>query len=219
MRNPGGFLSYVNQLLSLVMPDQWRAMGFEVRATSEWVITFSRALEQAKALGAPQSLIDLYEQIKRAIVDANARFRGRTEPLSLDGLALERPPARNAQGNLLAYTKPLIVLIDELSASAAEIFAAGIRDNARGMLVGWRTMGAGGSVTTLPAGSYSLGSASVTESLMNRGDKVLPPYVENIGVFPTWPVDYMTSDNLAQSGKPFVDAFVGIAVYHILQSR
>lgn len=219
MRNPGGSLSYTNQLLSLVMPTPWRAMGFEVRATSEWILSISSALEQAKALGAPQTLIDLYEQIKRAIVDANARLRGRTDPISLDNLALERPPARGPQGNLLAYTKPLIVLIDELSASAAEVFAAGIRDNGRGMLVGWRTMGAGGSVQNWTAGSYSLGVASVTVSLMNRGENVLPPYVENIGVFPTWPVDYMTSANLSQSGKPFVDAFVGILVYHILQSR
>ena len=56
---------------------------------------------------------------------------------------------------------------------------------------------------------------TVTESLMNRGEKVLPPYVENIGVFPTWPVDYMTSANLSQSGKPFVDAFVASIVNHI----
>ena len=48
-------------------------------------------------------------------------------------------------------------------------------------------------------------------------EKVLPPYVENIGVFPTWPVDYMTSANLSQSGKPFVDAFVASIVNHILQ--
>lgn len=219
MRNPGGQLSYVNQLLSLVMPTQWRAMGFEVRATSSWVASISSALEAAKAAGAPQNILDLYETIKSAIVDANARLRGRTEPIPLDDVVLERPPARTSQGNLLAYTKPLIVLIDELSASAAEVFAAGIRDNARGPLVGWRTMGAGGSVTAWTAGSYSLGVTTVTQSLMNRGEKVLPPYVENIGVFPTWPVDYMTSANLSQSGKPFVDAFVASIVNHILQGR
>lgn len=219
MRNPGGQLSYVNQLLSLVMPAQWRAMGFELRATSSWVASISSALEAAKAAGAPQNILDLYETIKSAIVDANARLRGRTEPIPLDDVVLERPPARTSQGNLLAYTKPLIVLIDELSASAAEVFAAGIRDNARGPLVGWRTMGAGGSVTAWTAGSYSLGVTTVTESLMNRGDRVLPPYVENIGVFPTWPIDYMTSANLSQSGRPFVDAFVASIVNYILEGR
>jgi Peptidase family S41 len=230
MRNPGGSLSYVNQLLSLVIPRQWRAMGFELRATSEWVISISSAVEQAKAARAPQNITDLLEKIKASIVDANARFRGRTEPIPLDDVVLDRSPAMDAQGNVLAYTKPLIVLIDELSASGAEVFAAGIQDNARGPLVGWRTMGAGGNVETWAAGSYSLGLTSVTESLMNRGHDVISgfvpmgslppaPYVENIGVRPDLPIDYMTSDNLYQSGKPFVDAFVTAIVNQILKSR
>ena len=88
-------------------------------------------------------------------------------------------------------------------------------------------MGAGGSVEAWEAGSYSLGSTSVTESLMNRGHDVFTgrhrkgsfppaPYVENIGVRPDVRVDYMTSDNLYQSGKPFVDAFVTAIVNQIL---
>jgi hypothetical protein len=109
-------------------------MGFEVRATSEWVVSISISIEQAKAARAPQNIIDLLEMIKGAIVDANASFRGRTKPIPLDDVLLDRSPATDAQGKLLAYTKPLIVLIDEMSASAAEVFAAGIQDNARGRL-------------------------------------------------------------------------------------
>jgi Peptidase family S41 len=227
MRNPGGSLSYVNQLLSLVMPVPWRAMGFEIRATSDWVVQISSALEQAKAARAPQNIIDLLEMIKGAIVNANASFRGRTDPVPLDTATLDRSPLTDSQGNLLAYTKPLIVLADEMSASGAEVFAAGIQDNARGRLVGWRTMGAGGSVETWEAGSYSLGLTSVTESLMNRGRNVVTgrrrkasfppaPYVENIGVRPDVRINFMTSDNLSQSGKPFVDAFVTAIVNQIL---
>jgi len=153
MRNPGGSLSYVDQILSLVMPVPWRAMGFEVRATSEWVVETSSAVESAKALGAPQFYIDLLDQIKNAIVDANAQQRGRTAAIPLDGVTLDRLPATDSKGNIISYTKPLIVLVDELSASAAEIFAAGIQDNARGPLVGFRTMGAGGNVEAWEAGS------------------------------------------------------------------
>ena len=230
MRNPGGSVSYVNQILSQVIPRQWRSMGFEVRATSDWVVSISSAVEQAKAARAPQNTIELLETIKANIVDANASFRGRTKPIPLDDVVLDRPPATDPQGNMLAYTKPLVVLIDELSASAAEVFAAGIQDNARGPLVGWRTMGAGGNVENWGAGSYSLGRATVTESLMNRGHDVMTlgypatfsltsPYVENVGVRPDLPVDYMTADNLYQSGKPFVDAFVAAIVNQILKSR
>jgi len=225
MRNPGGSLSYANQLLSLVIPTQWRAMGFEVRATSEWVVSISSAVEQAKAAQAPQNIIDLLELIKSAIVDANASSRGRTGPIPLDDVQLDRSTATDSQGKSIAYTKPLVVLVDEMSASAAEVFAAGIQDNARGALMGWRTMGAGGNVEFWEAGSYSLGTSSVTESLMNRGHDVVTgdyppaPYVENIGVRPELPADYMTSDNLLQSGKPFVDAFVTAIVNQVLKSR
>ena len=225
MRNPGGSVAYTNQILSLLMPKDWQSVGFEVRATSSWVTSISSSVEQAKAAGAPTSVIDLLEAIKRPIVQANAEFRGRTPPIPLDDVEIRRSPATDSLGKVLAYTKPLIVLIDELSASGAEVFAASIQDNARGSLVGWRTMGAGGNVTGRRAGSYSLGSTSVTESLMNRGRDIvtaehLPaPYVENIGVRPDVTVDYMSSENLYQSGKPFVDAFVAAMINQIQKSR
>ena len=224
MRNPGGSGSYVNQILSMVIPYPWRAIGFEVRATSEWVVEISTAVEQAKAGGAPPLIIALLEQIKTAIVGANSNS-GRTAPIPLDDVTLDRSPAMDSKGNVIAYTKPLIVLVDELSASAAEIFAAGIQDNARGPLVGFRTMGAGGNVEAWEAGSYSLGVTRVTESLMNRGHDVITseypaaPYVENIGVRPDIQSDYMTYDNLARSGQGFVDVFVPAIVDQILKNQ
>jgi C-terminal processing protease CtpA/Prc len=108
-----------------------------------------------------------------------------------------------------------------MSASGGDAFAATIQDNLRGPLLGWRTMGAGGSVLDWDAGSYSLGSASVTVSLMNRKNEIKTaeyppaPYVENIGVRPDIEVDYMTVDNLNQRGKPFVDAFVAAIIAEI----
>jgi hypothetical protein len=65
---------------------------------------------------------------------------------------------------------------------------------------------------------------------MNRGHNVVTfsfpgggypaaPYVENIGVRPDLSIDYMTSDNLFQSGKPFVDGFVAAIVNQIQKSR
>jgi C-terminal processing protease CtpA/Prc len=122
---------------------------------------------------------------------------------------------------VIAYTKPLLVLVDDMSASAADAFAATIQDNTRGPLFGWRTMGAGGNVEAWEAGSYSLGITTVTESLMIRKNVIVTPeytpapYVENIGVRPDIVVDYMTSDNLTQKGKPFVDAFTAAIVAQI----
>ena len=225
MRNPGGYGDYANLLLSMLMKDRWRSLGFEVRATSEWVEQISSALETAKASGYPDDIIALYQMIKDELVAANAKMRGRTNPIPLDSDQLVRDPLVDAKGNLLSYTKPILVLVDELSASAAEIFAATIQDNARGPLFGWRTMGAGGNVEDWEAGSYSQGTVSVTESLMNRKTDIVTkdypaaPYVENIGVRPDIEYDYMTSANLLQSGKPFVDAMVAAMVDNIRKNK
>ncbi len=221
MRNPGGSVSYLNAIVSYLMPSKWRSIPFELRATSEWVRAISISLVSATALGAPQKDLDLLQIIKYEVVAANSAMRGRTKPIPLDDLTIDRDPAMDARGNVIAYTKPLIVLVDEMSASGGDAFAATIQDNARGPLLGWRTMGAGGNVEAWEAGTYSLGVATVTESLMNRKDAVVTaeyppaPYVENIGVRPDIVVDYMTTDNLKQKGKPFVDAFVAAIVAQI----
>ena len=146
MRNPGGSVGYTNTLLSLLIPYVWQSVGFEVRATSEWVIEISSALESAKASGASSQYIMVLEGLKNAVQSANHEYRGRTGAIPLDDVTIERAPARDPNGNLAAYTKPIMVLVDELSASSGDYFAASIQDNARGPLFGFRTMGAGGNV-------------------------------------------------------------------------
>jgi hypothetical protein len=221
MRNPGGSVSYLNAIVSYLMPSKWRSIAFELRASSEWVVAISSSLVSATAQGAPQNILDLLQAIKDEIVAANGAMRGRTKPIPLDDVTIDRDPATDAKGNMIAYTKPLIVLVDEMSASGGDAFAATIQDNARGPLLGWRTMGAGGNVEAWEAGTYSLGITTVTESLMNRKTAIVTaeypaaPYVENIGVRPEIVVDYMTADNLNQKGKPFVDAFVAAIVAQI----
>ena len=220
-RNPGGSVSYLNQILSQLFSSSWGSIPFELRATSGWVAQISSAVEQAKAARAPQNILDLLQSIRDEIVAANRTYRGRTRPIPLDDVTIDREPARDAKGSLIGYDKPLIVTMDELTASGGDAFAATIQDNSRGLLVGFRTMGAGGNVVGWKAGSYSLGAVTVTQSLMNRKNPVRTdeypsaPYVENIGVYPDVWADYMTRDNLTGNGKPFVDAFVAAIVNYI----
>jgi hypothetical protein len=225
MRNPGGSVSYLNQILSQLMPTTWRSIAFEVRATSSWVASISSSYESAKAEGAPQAILDQLQFIKDAIVSANSAYRGLTVPIPLDDVVIDRGPAIDDKGNAIAYDKPIMVLVDEMSASGGDAFAATIQDNARGPLLGWRTMGAGGNVVGWEGGSYSLGLIRVTQSLMNRKNPIVTsdyptaPYVENIGVRPEIPVDYMTRDNLIGKGQSFVEAFVTAMIDHIQKSK
>ncbi len=55
------------------------------------------------------------------------------------------------------WSVPLIVLIDENSASAAEIFAGAIRDHRRGRIIGTRSYGKGSVQGIFPLSSYEAG--------------------------------------------------------------
>jgi C-terminal processing protease CtpA/Prc len=118
----------------------------------------------------------------------------------------------------VVYSKPLMILVDEFSASAAEIFASIIQDNHRGLLFGMRTMGAGGSVVGFDATAYTEASVGITLSLANRGHMVTTPeyppapYIENIGVRPDLVVDIMTRANLMSGGVAYTQAFVNAIV-------
>ena len=225
-RNPGGTVGYVADVAARLIPFPFFIPGFQIRATQEWLISFQAQLEAARANGAPPWAIETYQSFVDQVSQAMKANRGMTDPIALarqngtdwapvlDG----NPPAT------VVYTKPMIVLADEFTASAGDLFAAVIQDNARAPLVGMRTNGAGGTVEALDTGFYSESSAGVTESLMVRNHTVvtpdLPPapYVESIGVRPDIQLDYMTRDNLMGSGRPFVDRFTAILVDQIQQS-
>jgi C-terminal processing protease CtpA/Prc len=128
-------------------------------------------------------------------------------------------------GNVLAYDKPLIVLIDEFSTSAGDIFPSMMQDNHRGPLAGWRTNGAGGSISVWPTGTYSEALASNTNSLVLRRHPVATPdfpvsrYIENVGARPDIEIDYMTRENLLGGGAKFFQDFTGAIVNHIRSTR
>ena len=125
----------------------------------------------------------------------------------------------------MVYSKPLIVLIDEFSISAGDIFPSMLQDNRRGPLVGTRTNGAGGSVSGILFGTYSEAIAGNTNTLVVRRDPIVTSdyptasYIENIGARADITLDYMKRENLMSGGRPFVDGFTNIMVEHIERSR
>lgn len=221
MRNPGGDVCTAEDLLQRVIPNPFRTMGFEIRATRFWVEGFRQAVQDAKDSGASDSVIQQLQTLLQEVTAAFLTPSGRTPPLPLCHSDLTVPPATDANNQVIAYTKPIMLLVDEMSASGAELFAAVFQDNQRGTLFGMRTMGAGGNVDQFPVTTYSEGTATVTESLMSRKNPVTTPdyptapYVENIGVRPDIVQDYMTIDNLTNRGATFVQAFTDAMVKYI----
>jgi hypothetical protein len=219
MRNPGGVGCYSEELLRRLIPNRFRGIGVEVRVTRDWVITISESIGQAQFFGAPQGTIDQLQSILAELQAAYKQNRGRTDAIPACATYFERDPATNSAGNPVVYTKPTLLLTDEFTTSAAEVFAALFQDSKRGPIFGWRTAGAGGSVGgPTPTGYYSESASTVTQSLLVRTENQVVPgfpttsYIENIGVRPDITVDYMTTANLTNRGKSFVDAFTAAIV-------
>jgi C-terminal processing protease CtpA/Prc len=225
MRNTGGYLCFGENIVARLTPYQFRATGYLLRAFRQRVNSFYSSLNQARAQGAEQWVIDLWEVLFDQVYTAYRENRGLTGPLPLCSPSLDRQPATDRNGKIIAYTKPLMVLVDEFSTSTADSVPAMIQDAGRGLLFGWRTNGAGGTNTSHSAGAFSEGAAGLTLGLMTRKDPVVTPdypaapLIENIGVRPEIEADYMTRDNLLRSGRPFVDAFTAAMVEHIKKSR
>jgi len=227
MRNPGGYGCWTVRLLARLMPRPFQSWGLEVRPNIELLNSYSQAIEFAREDEAEDWEIGLLEMIYNQISLAYSENRGRTGPVPVCGLGFEEQPATDQNGRPRYYSKPILLLTDEFSTSAADIFAAMFQDNARGPVFGYRTSGAGGSVTPdpIPAGFYSEGYATVTQSLITRSAPVVTPdfpvtyYIENVGVRPDIKYDYMTQQNLLEKGKPFVDAFTAAIKREIARNR
>ncbi len=224
MRNPGGLLCFGENIVARLTPYEFRPIGYELRATWSRVNSFYNSLTQARNQNADAWVIELYEALYRDVRAAYRENRGRTGPLPLCGPSMIRTPAVDRDGKIIAYAKPLMVIIDEFSTSTADSVPAMLQDARRAVLFGMRTNGAGGTNTSFAAGAYSEGTAGMTLGLMTRAAPVATPnyptsyYIENVGVRPDIEADYMTRDNLMQRGHPFVEAFTQAIADHIRRS-
>lgn len=210
MRNPGGSIAFVEAVAQRLIPVPFNTVGFEIRATGAWLFSFAAMLTNARLNpSTPPAVLANLEANFNTVLTAYNETRGRSAPVSLNSTgSLQLLPVAGA------YTKPMLMLTDEFSASGGDMLPAIFQSNHRGPTFGWRTMGAGGSVVGYSGPAFTESFFRITVSLMNRLEIVntpdFPPapYIENIGVRPDIPVDYMTRANLMSAGAPFVQAFI-----------
>jgi C-terminal processing protease CtpA/Prc len=126
---------------------------------------------------------------------------------------------------VIAYQKPIVMLIDEFSTSTADSVPSMFQDAHRGLLYGMRTNGAGGNNTSFDAGPYSEGFTGMTLALQVRSnffatsDYPVTTLIENVGVRPDFESNYMTKENLLQSGRPFLTQLLYHVAYVIRNQR
>lgn len=222
-RNPGGFGCYGADLMGYLTTKPYFTFGNELRPTLDWVQSFHETAQLTTRDGLEPWEVVMLQGAFRDVLTAFQENRGRTGPLPFCAASLDATPAQDRAFQPLGYDKPILMLVDEFSTSAADIFAAMAQDNGIAKLYGYRTAGAGGSVTQSPAGFYSEGTARTTISLVTRARPYTAPgypttsYIENIGVHPDFPADYMTRDNLMNRGAAFVEGFSQAIVKLILE--
>lgn len=131
------------------------------------------------------------------------------EAVNLTGLFIGSGPVvqvRNANGKVEvlnahfpspAYTGPVTVLVNRLSASASEIFAGAIQDYGRGLVVGSQTFGKGTVQSLRPLRS---GQLKITQAKFYRisGDST-----QNKGVIPD--IEYPSLFDTAKIGESSLD--------------
>jgi hypothetical protein len=217
MANGGGDICYTQALASLLTPNGFRAAQEEVRATEFWISNFSFSITDAQFQGAPQWVINLYKAYLAEVEQAFSQTGGLTGSLPLCSESLTQPAATDSNGKNIAYTKPFLLLVDNFTLSAAELFSMFLQDAGRAPLFGTQTDGGGGNVVSFNVGSYSEGNTRVTEGISTRasadgtpgfpGDPNNRSFYDGIGLTPDIPGDYMTKDNLLHGGSTFVSNF------------
>ena len=219
-RNGGGFGCYAEGMLGYLMTRNFQVFGLEYRPTLFDVLAWRDAYQGALDFGSADEQ-QLYAALLKDIEAAYSENRGRTGTMPFCQDGLEAAPARDRNGAPLSYTKPILLLTDEFTASAGDMFAALVQDNKRGKIFGYRTAGAGGSTIQFEAGFYSEGAVSMTPTMLVRPEMRSAPgfpasrYIENVGVTPDIVYDYQTRDNLINNGADFVAAFTKAALDHL----
>ena len=141
---------------------------------------FLHSIAELRAKGARKYIIDLREN-SGGLMDEAIRMINEFLPkgqmiVYSEGKAYPRTDAK-ADGTGSCINYPMVVLIDEFSASASEIFAGAIQDNDRGLIVGRRSFGKGLVQTQIPFSDGSAVRLTVARYFTPSGRSIQKPYV------------------------------------------
>lgn len=224
--NPGGSVFYLYALCSMLTDKPLSTPHHRIAITQDDVAQALQFLKTEplvksddmaqKLLGPAQEGYPVDYEFYRRMLDYS-RFilaqwnagKTLTDPTWLDGVDQVNPsPAAR-------YTKPLLVLINELDFSAGDFFPAIMQDNHRATLFGTRTAGAGGFVREVKfPNTMGIAGFSMTGSIAVRADG---RPIENLGV--TADVQYAPTAGDLQHGFAGYAAAVDAALARLLGGK
>ncbi|MBI5622953.1 MAG: protease-like activity factor CPAF [Elusimicrobia bacterium] len=204
--NPGGSLFYVYALASRLTDKPLYAPRHRVivdESDASWALETLETLSDQEKLeeeveemeesdewtGTPVTsrFLELLGKFSKFILTELGAGRRLTEPTHMWGVDDIQPaPARER------FTKPVLLLVNELDFSGGDFFPAIMQDNGRATIMGVRTSGAGGAVKPFElANQFGIASLAATWTIAIR--KNGQP-IENLGVTPDIPYALTEAD-------------------------
>ena len=142
---------------------------------------FLHAIAELRSKGAKKYVIDLRENsggLMDVAIQMINEFLPKGEMIVYSkGKSYPRSEAK-ADGSGTCINNPIVVLIDEFSASASEIFAGAIQDNDRGMIIGRRSFGKGLVQQQIPFADGSAVRLTVARYYTPSGRCIQKPYIK-----------------------------------------
>lgn len=199
LNNPGGDAPFMYQLLSLLSPFPMLTPRHQIAINQQQIMEAVKAIDDLElylsfndpnSIGSQMDSIQQLKQYYRFVIEEWNNGEVLTHPTHLRGVEYIRPHP------IVQYTKPILMLINELDFSAGDFAPAILQDNHRAVLMGSRTAGAGGAVTTFTfPNRYGIKEISYTDTIAERYNLVK---IENLGVMPD--IEYKITEDDIQTG-------------------
>lgn len=224
VNNPGGSLLYIYSLVSYLSPDsmyiprQREAISqdsvIESLFYKEFLPTIKNNEEATKAMGSHIHGYPVdYQLIQSFLYHNNYTLsewkKGHHLTTSHYFIGIDRVnPDKEAN-----YTKPILILVNELDFSGGDYFPTIMQDNKRATIMGTRTSGAGGYVLAHTENNiYGLKLFSMTGSIGRRIDN---NPIEDLGVTPD--ISYKLTINDLRNGYGDYKKAINSAVSDLLK--
>lgn len=176
-----------------------RLVEFQARCARE----LEAALKKLESEGMDSLILDLRNNpggLLESAIDVSEKFIPKDETIVS---IKSRNPAQNAvyksKGILTHPSWPIVVLVNEGSASATEIVAGAIQDNKRGVLLGTKTFGKASVQTVIPLKDNSALRVTTAHYFTPSGKSI-----NNHGIIPDVVVEF---EELKDKKRPSSDIF------------
>lgn len=157
--NPGGSIGFAAGVVSLLTKKTINGYVQRMHGDRQWIGSYERAARSVRANDPNDPSAATFDARARLVDEAYSSNKSLSDfiPFFFDNQLIEADPAH--------WTKPVMVLADELSVSCADFVPLLVQANSVGTLFGQRTMGGGGNVEEVAVLTNTQASLSISRGL------------------------------------------------------